>query len=335
MPYPEHFSCFILASRPKNEITPETFRLETVPFNPNPGRGEVLVQIQYLSIDPALRLLLNVEGAYREPVEIGGVMTGIGLGVVLQAGAGASLVPGDMVSGSLGWTEYAILAEHSLTKIDIPRGGQVLDFLGPLGHIGLTAVVGLLDYGQLRSGETLLVSGAAGAVGAIVCQLAKARGAKVYAIAGSAEKCAYLENEVGVHKALNYKTPNFKEEFAAIDPFDVFFDNVGGEILNLALTKLNVHARVVICGRIAGYNNSEPTPLTTYGNLLPKRAKILAFSLVDEAARFVKAKEILLNGIQDGTLHQKYHILQGLSTAPKALNMLFSGENNGKLVVKL
>ncbi|CCM01549.1 uncharacterized protein FIBRA_03607 [Fibroporia radiculosa] len=335
MSFPEHYSRFLIAERPNDIITPETFCFETVPFSLQPGKGEVLVQTQYLSIDPAQRLLLNADRAYREPLELGTVMTAIGLGVVREVGESVSLVPGDIVSGNLGWTEYIVFEEKGLQKIDVPQGAQVLDFLGPLGHIGITAVIGLLDYGQLKLGETVLVSGAAGAVGTIVCQLAKARGAKVYAIAGSAEKCAYLEKEAGVHKALNYKAPNFKEEFSTIETFDIFFDNVGGEILNLALTKMNLHARIIICGAISGYNGQETPPLTTYRSLLPKRARIQAFSLMDEAARFSSALQVLIGEFQKGTLRQKYHILEGLPSAPKALDMLFTGESNGKLIVKL
>ncbi|KAL0955011.1 hypothetical protein HGRIS_003933 [Hohenbuehelia grisea] len=181
-------------------------------------------------------------------------MRGLGIGTVLEAAPGSAFKPGDAVSGPFGWTEFAVMKEKDLEPLKLGPGIQVLDYLNTLGSSGLTAYFGLKDVGKIKAGETLLVSGAAGSVGAIVCQLGKKLGAKVYAIAGTPDKCEWLEKELGVVKAFNYKSPTFAKDLRAMGYLDVFFDNVGGEILDLALTRLNQGARIVMCGAISGYS---------------------------------------------------------------------------------
>ncbi|KAG6330925.1 hypothetical protein ID866_8165 [Astraeus odoratus] len=270
------------------------------------------------------------------PVQIGEVMRGGGLGVVVQAGSGSKFKEGDIVFGSVGWTEYVVLDDKMLQIITPPTGCTSLDFLNSLGAPGMTAYFGLHDVGKIKPGETLLVSGAAGAVGSLVCQLGKRIGARVIAIAGSSEKCAWLETELGVDKALNYKTPTFKEDLkAAVGYLDVFFDNVGGEILDLALTRLNKNARIVLCGAISGYNSQTPRGLQNYMNLITQSAKIEGFVIFDYKSEFPRAISEIAPGLADGSIKRRFHVVEGLENAPKALLMLFTGENNGKLVVKV
>lgn len=330
------YTQIVLAERPKTSITSSTFRTEVKPFDLKPGQGEVLVQVQWLSLDPAMRGWLNDSRSYIKPVQIGAAMRAGGLGIVIEAGPGSIHAPGDSVSGSFGWVDYAVMADKDIEKILLAPGAELLDYLGPLGMTGLTAYFGLLDVGKPKAGETLLVSGAAGATGSIVCQIGKKVGAKVYAIAGSDEKCAWLEKEVGVEKALNYKSPTFHDDFKEhVGFFDIYFDNVGGDLLNFALTRMNAHARVVLCGAISDYNNAKPQGLTSYMNLIGQRAKIEGFVIFDYVTKFSDARKELSAWVTDGSLKRRFHIVEGLENAPTSLNLLFTGGNTGKLVIKV
>ncbi|KAF9804478.1 hypothetical protein IEO21_09379 [Rhodonia placenta] len=333
---PLQYTRVVLAERPKAAVTPSTFRKEVVPFDSKAGPSQVLVKVEYVSLDPAMRGWLNDRRSYIEPVKIGAVMRAAGLGVVVEAGEESGFAREDLVSGTFGWTEYALMEKKAVTKLKIPDGGELLDFVGPLGMPGLTAYFGLLDVGKLRSGERLVVSGAAGATGSIVCQLGKQKGAKVYAIAGTPDKCKWLEDELGVDKAFNYKSPTFHEEFKqTVGYFDVFFDNVGGEILDFALTRMNKNARTVLCGAISDYNSLKPRGLTGYLNLISQRAKIEGFIVFDYVQQFPEALSYLGARLKDGSLKRRFHVVEGLEKAPQALNMLFDGGNTGKLVVKV
>ncbi|KAI0950972.1 hypothetical protein AcW1_008134 [Taiwanofungus camphoratus] len=201
---------------------------------------------------------------------------------------------------------------------------------------GLTAYFGLLEVGKVQPGEKLVVSGAAGATGSVVCQIGKQKGAKVYAIAGSTEKCEWLEKDIGVDKALNYKSSTFHDDFKnSVGYFDVFFDNVGGDILDFALTRMNKGARIVLCGAISDYNSVKPKGLSGYLNLISQRAKIEGFLVFDFAKRYPEAQTYLAGLLNDGNLKRKFHVVEGLENAPQALLMLFNGGNTGKLVVKV
>ncbi|KIJ62805.1 hypothetical protein HYDPIDRAFT_113911 [Hydnomerulius pinastri MD-312] len=331
------YTKIVLRSRPEADILPDTFETQTVSKDDlKAGPGEVVVQVTYLSLDPAMRGWLRDVRSYLPPVQIGEVMRAIGLGVVLQVGEGSAFKEGDLVSGTFGWTEFAVMKDKVLQQITLPPGSMPLDFLNTLGMPGMTAYFGLNDVGQLKSGETLLVSGAAGAVGSLVCQLGKRAGAKVIALAGSPDKCAWLEKELGVDKALNYKSDTFREDFKeAVGYLDVFFDNVGGEILDMALQRLNRHARIVLCGAISAYNSTKPRGLVNYQNLISQRAKIQGLVVFDYAAQYPKAISEMAVSLGDGSLKRKFHVVDGLENAPKGLLMLFSGENTGKLVVKV
>ncbi|EGN99243.1 hypothetical protein SERLA73DRAFT_137496 [Serpula lacrymans var. lacrymans S7.3] len=335
---PQTYTQIVLRERPVGDILPDTFTIESKPFDAklDPGSEQALVQITYLSLDPAMRGWLRDTRSYMPPVQIGEVMRAGGLGVVVKAGEGSKFSVGDLVSGTLGWTEYAVLPDKKLTKIIPPPGTTALDFLNTLGMPGMTAYFGLHDVGQIKAGETLVVSGAAGAVGSLTCQLGKAVGARVIAIAGSTEKCAWLEQELGVDKAINYKSPTFKEDFKnAVGYLDVFFDNVGGDILDFALTRLKKGARIALCGAISEYNSTKPKGLTSYLTLIAQRAKIQGFIVFDYESEYPRAIAEMAKALANGSIKRKFHIVEGLENAPKALPMLFSGGNTGKLVVKV
>ncbi|KAI5989658.1 hypothetical protein F5J12DRAFT_864257 [Pisolithus orientalis] len=305
------------------DILPDTFETKTASKDDLvPGPNQVVVRVTYLSLDPAMR-------------GIGEVMRAAGLGVVVQVGSGSQFKEGDLVSGTVGWTEYVVLDDRKLQKITPPPGCTSLDFLNTLGLTGMTAYFGLHDVGKLKAGETLVVSGAAGAVGSLVCQLGKRAGARVIGIAGSSEKCAWVETELGVDKALNYKLPTFKQDFKdAVGYLDVYFDNVGGGILDLALTRLNKRARIALCGAISAYNSAESHQgLQNYMNLIAQRAKMEGFIIFDYASEYPRAVKELAVGLADGSIKRKFHIVEGLEKAPNALLMLYSGANDGKLYV--
>lgn len=341
---PKHYTRIVLAERPKTDITPTTFRKETVAFDLKPGPGEALVRVDWLSLDPAMRGWIKEVASYIEPVQVGAVMRSTGLGTVMEAGEGCELKPGDTVVGATGWTEYAVMKKADIFQkitdgsgIGLPPGTQPLDFLGPLGISGgITAYFGLLDVAKIKAGETLVVSGAAGHVGSLACQIGKIYGAKVIGIAGTDDKCRWLKDELKIDAALNYKSPSFREEFKkTVGHLDVFFDNVGGEILDLALSRLKQGARIALCGAISDYNALKPKGISNYMNLIAQRAKIEGFVVVDYVPRFPEALRELVKWISEGRLIRKYHIVEGLESAPESLPLLFTGGNTGKLVVRV
>ncbi|KAI9439981.1 alcohol dehydrogenase [Lactarius indigo] len=322
----KHYTQIVLNERPITDITPTTFRIEKVPFNLKPGAGEVLVQVNWLSLEPVMRGWLSDARSYLPPVQIGEVMRSLGLATVVQVGVGSELQPGDVVQCMPGWTEFAVLKEKAARKLEIPPGGQLLDLLGPLGPSGgVTAYFGLLDVAKIKAGETLVVSAAAGSVGSVACQIGKIYGAKVIGIAGSDDKCRWLKEELKIDAALNYKSPTFQDEFKdAVGYLDVFFDNVGGEILDFALTRLNKGARIALCGAISQYIAPETKGISAY---------IEGFVIADYAGRFPEAFTDLGKWISEGRIIRKFHVVEGLEKAPESLPLLFSGGNTGKLVV--
>ncbi|OJT07445.1 hypothetical protein TRAPUB_1688 [Trametes pubescens] len=329
---PTQYTKITLAERPKEGITDTTFKREVVPFDLKPGQGQILVKALYASIDPAMRGWLNDARSYLPPVKIGEVMRALVLAEVIETGPGSKFTKGDIVSGVFGWTEYGVHNDSAAEKIQTQPGVEYLDYLGPLGATGLTAYFGLLEVGKIKAGETLVVSGAAGATGSVVCQIGKKLGAKVYAIAGSQDKCDWLEKDLGVEKAFNYKSPTFHADFRqAVGYLDVYFDNVGGDILNFMLTRLKMKARIVLCGAISDYNTSKPKGLSAYTNLISQRAKIEGFVVFDYAKRYPEALRDLSAWAKDGSLKRRFHVVKGLDNAPEALKILFSGGNTGKL----
>ncbi|THV07417.1 NAD(P)-binding protein [Dendrothele bispora CBS 962.96] len=339
MSLPTKFTRIVLNSRPVGDIEPDTFRVEQASFDSlkqKLGDNDVLVQVTWLSLDPAMRGWLRDTRSYLPPVQIGEVMRSSGLGTVIAKGKNCKLSIGQLVTGTVGWTEYVVLPEKQVTPLTVPKGIHDIDFLNNIGMAGYTAYFGLKDVGSLRPGETLVVSGAAGAVGSLTCQLGKQMDAKVFAIAGSSSKCDWLVNELGVDGAFNYKEPGWQDKFKKqVGYLDVFFDNVGGDMLDFCLTRLNKDARIVLCGAISAYNSAKPKGLQNYLTLIAMRAKIQGFIVFDYAKRYPEATEAISKGLIDGTIKRKFHIVEGIEKAPEALPMLFTGGNTGKLVVKV
>ncbi|KAI9512107.1 hypothetical protein F5148DRAFT_1280152 [Russula earlei] len=319
----KRYTRVVLNERPVRSITPTTFRTDVVPFDFHPGEGDVLVQVNWLSLDPAMRGWISDLRSYIPPVPVGEVMRGHGIATVAQVGSGTKLQTGDVVACWSGWTEYAILKEETVEKLHIPPGAQLLDYLSILSVTGgITAYFGLVDVAKIKAGETLVVSGAAGSVGSLACQLGKIYGAKVIGIAGTDEKCKWLREELKVDAAINYRSPTFKQDFE-------------DAILDLALTRLKKGARVTLCGTISQYNTPDTKGITFYTNLVLQRAKMEGYVVLDYKDRFPEAVRELSKFIAEGRLVSKFHILKGLEKASEGLPMLFDGSNTGKLVVQV
>ncbi|KAF8294132.1 alcohol dehydrogenase [Clavulina sp. PMI_390] len=322
-----------LQERPKAHITPTTFATETTE-TPKPGPGEVLVKIDVVSLDPAMRGWLNDARSYVPPVKINETMRAGVIATVMTDGK--KLRKGDIVTGTLGWAEYAVAKESSLQKLTPTADTDVLDYMGPLGMTGMTAYFGTIAVGQVKAGQTLVVSGAAGATGSMVCQIGKILGAKVIGIAGSADKCKWLVEDLGIDGAYNYKDKDWKQRFRKeVGYLDVFFDNVGGDILNFFLTRLNRNAKIVVCGAISDYNATKPTGITNYLTLISMRASMQGFIVFDYVKEYPKAEADISKWIKEGKIKRKFHVEEGLEKCPEYLQMLFNGGNTGKLLVRI
>ena len=303
---------------------------------PVPGPGQVLVRVLYLSLDPAMRGWMNEGKSYVPPVGIGEVMRALGLGRVV-ASNDPSLAIGDHVVGITGAQDYAVLAAKEATRID-PALAPLPTWLGVLGMPGMTAYFGLLDVGQPKPGETVVVSGAAGAVGGLVGQIAKLKGCRVIGIAGGADKCRYVVEDLGFDGAIDYKAEDVRKSLRALAPkgVDVYFDNVGGDILDTVLAQLARGARIAICGAISQYNSTEGVKgPANYMSLLVNRARMQGFVVFDYAARYAEAARDIAGWIAEGKVKAKEDVVVGLETFPATLLKLFKGENFGKLVLKL
>lgn len=324
-----------LASRPEGLIQPSDFQWSEEPV-PDIGDGEVLVRTIYLSLDPANRGWVRKGPSYVEPVEIGDVMRGLTIGVV-EASRNARFVVGDVVSGASGWQDYGVSDGTGLRVIP-PSPLPLTAFLGLFGMVGMTAYFGLLDVGRPQPGETLVVSGAAGAVGSIAGQIGKIVGCRVIGIAGTEAKCSWLTDELGFDATVNYKTESVVRKLHAHCPsgIDVVFENVGGEILDAELTWINNFARVVICGLISGYNSTERVPGPySFPMVLIRRARVEGFIVTDFMDRADEAIEQLTGWYRDGKLKYRVDVYQGLETAPHNINRLFDGSHEGKLIIQV
>ena len=326
---------FRLAARPVGRVKASDFTFHEEPV-PTPGPNQALVRNTYLSLDPTNRVWMSELDGYLPPVAIGEVMRGITLGEVVASNR-SDFAVGDKVTGLLGWQDYAVIGEKGLpTKLaPVPLPDATL--LGVLGGTGLTAYFGLLEIGQPKAGETVVVSAAAGAVGSIVGQLAKIHGCRVVGLAGTREKCELLVNELGFDVAINYKDADWKKQLRAACPkgIDIDFENVGGEILDAIVPMLNLRARIVLCGLISTYNADKPVPGPNLGPVLVKRARIEGFIILDYVPRFAEGAMQLAKWVMEGKLKHRDTIVEGLENAPSALNMLFDGKNVGKLLVKI
>ncbi|MBA4852884.1 NADP-dependent oxidoreductase [Emticicia sp. BO119] len=325
-----------LLARPIGNPTPECWEIEEVD-TPDLQENQVLVQVQYLSIDPAMRGWMNEGKSYVRPVRIGEVMRALGAGVVVDS-THADFAAGDYVTGITGVQEYAVLDGKDLVKVD-PNFVPLPAYLGTLGMSGLTAYFGLLDTGQPKPGETVLVSGAAGAVGSVVGQIAKIKGCRAVGIAGGEEKCKYVVEELGFDACVDYKTGNLRGQLKDTCPngVDVYFDNVGGEILDTALTLINMKARIVICGAISQYNAiQKPAGPSNYMSLLVNRARMEGIVVFDNAANYGKAIKEMAGWVAQGKLNANVDIAEGgIRAFQDTLMKLFKGENTGKLVLKV
>jgi NADPH-dependent curcumin reductase CurA len=324
---------WLLKSRPVGMVEESNFELVSTPI-PEPGDGQLLIRNRVLAFEPAMRGWIDDKPNYLPPVPIGGVMRSTSVGEVIESKL-EGYSPGDLVTAMLGWQEYAI-GDASARKI--PAGVDPALAISTLGVTGITAYYGLLKIGQAKEGETVVVSGAAGATGSVVGQIAKLKGCRVIGIAGGAEKCAWLTEEAHFDAAIDYKNEDVDEQLEAHCPdgMNIFFDNVGGPILNSALGRLAQGARVVICGSISTYNAKERPPgPANYYNIVQKRARMEGFVILDYLPRANEAVADLVKWIGEGRIAWKADIQSGFENAPKTLLRLYSGSNFGKQLLRV
>jgi NADPH-dependent curcumin reductase CurA len=326
-----------LAARPRELVTSEVLQVHGSPIPPLEN-GQALARVKYFSIDPTMRIWMADIPQYMPPVRIGEVMRSFGLAEIVES-RHPDFKKGDKTIGLTGLQEYVVIASND------PRGFQKLpsipflsdtNFMGSLGINGLTAYFGLLEVGQPKSGETIVVSAAAGATGSVVGQIGKIHGCRVIGIAGSDEKCKWIRDELGFDAAVNYKHSDWKQQLAAATPsgVDIDFENVGGEVMEAVLDRMNLHGRVVLCGLISGYTHEDPAP-SSFGRILNKRLRVEGFIILDYAAKFMDAGKQLGMWKMMGKIKDRQTVVKGFEKTPEAINMLFSGSNIGKLLVEL
>ena len=322
-----------LTSRPSGLPKRGDFTFTTLPL-PAPQDGEVMVRTHYISLDPAMRGWMNDVRSYVPPIKLGDVMRAGAVGEVV-ASRHPDFREGDHAVGMLGMQDYGVAEGRALQKVD-PKLAPLPLYLSALGMPGMTAYFGLLDVGAPQPGQTVVVSAASGAVGALVGQIARIKGCRAVGLAGGAEKCAYVRDTLGFDAVIDYKNEDVGRGLSAHCPkgIDVYFDNVGGDILDAALARLARHARIVICGAISQYNSSEVAGPKNYLTLLVQHARMEGFVVFDYASRYAEGAQAMAGWLQDGSLKSKEDIVDGLETFPETLLKLFSGENFGKLIIK-
>jgi len=322
----------VLASRPAGGVSEENFRIESCPV-PAPAEGEVLVKNLWLSLDPYMRGRMSDAKSYVKGVDIGEVMVGQTVGEVLES-KNDKFKPGDKVLTQLGWQLYGVSRE--VAKVDEKRA-PLSYYLGILGMPGMTAYFGLNEIGQPKPGETLVVSAASGAVGSVVGQLARLAGCRAVGIAGGAQKCEYVTSELGFDACVDYKAGNLRRDLAQTCPkgVDIYFDNVGGEILDTLLAQMNLFSRIVVCGLISDYNATEPYRIRNIRAVLVNRIKLQGMIVFDWKARYGEALAALAGYLARGKLKYRESVLEGLENAPQGLIGLLKGRNFGKQLVKL
>ena len=327
----------LLVQRPVDMFTDECFEVVDTTV-PEPGEGEAVVKIEYFSLDPAMRGWARDERSYLPPIELGDVMRSGAAGHVV-ASKNPSLPVGAAVMGMLGWQEHVVIGGNTGAMANaLPDGVDLVDSLSLFGSTGVTAYFGLLDIGQPKEGETIVVSGAAGGVGSIAGQIGKIIGCRVVGIAGTKEKCSWVVDELGFDACIDYRSEHVAEALrdACPDGVDVYFDNVGGDILDAALQNMNDFGRIVACGMISCYNDAEPGPGPRHmTNIVTRRLRMQGFIVIDFLARFGEAAMQLAVWAAEGKLKNRVQVVDGFLSAPTAVNMLFTGANTGKLVVKL
>jgi NADPH-dependent curcumin reductase CurA len=330
---------FRLAARPVGMVKPSDWNYTSEPVR-NIEDGEIIVQTLYLSLDPAMRGWMNEGKSYIRPVAIGEVMRAGGIGKVIASKLSRFAV-GDIVSGGIGVQRYWVGAGDDKTagfyKVD-PTAAPLPSYLNALGMPGMTGYFGLLEVGQPKAGDTVVVSGAAGAVGQTVGQVAKHKGCRVVGIAGGKDKCDFVVNELGFDACIDYKNESVRDGLKAHCPsgVDIYFDNVGGDILDTVLTRINLKARIVICGAISQYNNTIPVKgPANYLSLLVNRARMEGMVVFDYADRYHVAAAQIAQWMKEDSFKTREDIVTGLEKFPEALQMLFEGKNFGKLVLQV
>jgi NADPH-dependent curcumin reductase len=324
----------LLRRRPVGMPTADDFAIVDSPL-PQPQAGEVLLRGLYLSLDPYMRGRISGVRSYAKPVEIGAVIEGRVVGEVVRS-EHADFRPGDFAYGGYGWQRYSAVPGADLTRLD-PGQAPISTALGVLGMPGLTAYVGLSEIGRPKGGETVVVSAASGAVGAVAGQLAKAAGARVVGIAGGAEKCRYVESELGFDACLDHRATDLGTalDAACPDGIDVYWENVGGVVQQAVFPRLNDFGRMVLCGMVAEYNDSEPRPGPNLMAAVRKRLRIEGFIVSDHWQRFGEYRAAAAPMLRDGRLKYREDIVDGLDNAPAAFIGLLQGRNFGKLLVRL
>jgi len=327
---------WILNARPTGALTGTEFRWNEAPI-PQPADGQVLVRNLWLSFDPTQRNWMVLD-SYVPKIPLGEVMRAFGVGQVIQS-RHPDFKPGEFVQGGFGWQDYIATDGRGFGGMHkLPSGVPPNLALSLFGITGPTAYFGITDIGQVKAGETVVVSGAAGSTGSVAGQIAKIKGCRVIGTAGSKEKCDWLVEVAGFDGAIDYKSEDIGVRLSALCPngIDVFFDNVGGIVLNEVLARINLKARIVLCGAISRYNDAVPPPgPSNYFNLTPKRARMEGFIILDYGPRFPEAIEALGRWQREGRLVQKEDVAVGLENAPRTLMRLFTGENFGKQLLKI
>jgi len=327
-----------LRQRPEGIIDENDLELVTDEI-PEIQEGQVLAKTIYFSLDPTNRIWMSDIDQYMEPVEIGDIMRAGGSLAIVEESKVPHVKVGDIVQGGMhgGWQEYFIIPGEEAAAIPLVESIPLTALISVLGFTGPTAYFGFLDIGQPKKGETVVVSAAAGAVGSIVCQIAKIKGCRVVGIAGSDEKCNWLKNDLKVDEVINYKKDDILESLKEKCPegIDIYFENVGGETLDAALTLMNNYGRIPVCGLISMYNDWETPGPKMFRNILMKRLTVKGFLVSDYLDRYAESLGALSEWMAEGKIQYKVDIVEGIENAPSAVNKLFTGENTGKLVIKV
>jgi NADPH-dependent curcumin reductase CurA len=325
---------WLYAKQPQGKIGPDTFQWTEGPI-PAPREGEALVRTRMLSLDPANRAWMMGK-TYRDALEPGQVMSGFAIGEVVDSKSGG-LKAGDIVEGDWGWQDYAAMPARRLTKRTTKAPFELL--IGPLSITGLTAYFGLLNIGQPKPGDTVLVSAAAGAVGTMAGQIAKLAGCRVVGTAGGQDKCDWLVRDLGFDAAVDYKAGGVYRALKAVCPngIDVYFDNTGGPVLDAALSLMNLHGRIVCCGNVSQYDVEKPAPgpMAVPGLVVTKRLRLEGFVVMDFFDQRAEAEARLARWVEEGKIKAIVDIVDGLDKAPQALIGLFEGRNKGKMAVRV
>ena len=327
-----------LKRRPEGVINEKDLELVSEEI-PTITDGQVLAKTIYFSLDPTNRIWMSDIDQYMEPVEIGDVMRAGGSLAVVEETKVSHIKVGDIIQGGMhgGWQEYFVVPGEEASAISLTESIPLTALISVLGFTGPTAYFGFLDIGKPKKGETVVVSAAAGAVGSIVCQIAKIKGCYVVGIAGSDDKCNWLKNDLRVDKVINYKKQPILDKLRETCPngIDIYFENVGGKTLDAALTLMNNFGRIPVCGLISMYNDwNEPGP-KMFRNILMKRLTVKGFLVSDYLDRYSESLESLSLWMSEGKIQYKVDVVEGIENAPFAVNKLFTGENKGKLIVKV